>query len=86
MVGVSDDKIKVPMGDAKFFDPRSGTRSSVGPKKKRVLIYFIGGITQAEIAALKFLQKTNPMYKRFKLGNHYTSIRIMTISQRFIIN
>ena len=63
MIGVTDDKLKIPIGDSKFFDPRSGTRSSIGPKKKRVLIYFIGGITQAEIAAIKFLQNSNPMYK-----------------------
>ena len=63
LIGVTDDKLKIPRDDAKFFDPRSGTRSSIFPKKKRVLIYFIGGITQAEIAAIKFLQKLNPSYK-----------------------
>ena len=63
LIGVTDDKLKIPINDQKFFNPASGTRTSIGPKKKRVLIYFIGGITQAEIAAIKFLQKLNPSYK-----------------------
>jgi hypothetical protein len=33
------------------------------PKKKKVLIYFVGGITYAEMAAIRFLQNLNPGFK-----------------------
>lgn len=32
-------------------------------QKKKIMIYYIGGITYAEMAALRFLQKLNPMYR-----------------------
>jgi len=61
LIGLTEDKLKVPHTENKFFT--GGGRSAIGFKKKRVLVYFIGGITQAEIAAIKFLQKMQPMFK-----------------------
>jgi len=42
-----------------------------GFKKKRVMVYFIGGISYAEIAALRFLQN---LYPKFKIIISTTSI------------
>ena len=30
------------------------------PKRKKILVYFLGGITYAEVAALRFLQNLYP--------------------------
>ena len=40
-----------------------GVTRAGGFKKKKVIIYFIGGITYAEMEAIRFLQLTNPSYK-----------------------
>jgi len=32
-------------------------------QKKKIMIYFVGGITYGEMAAIRFLQKLNPTYK-----------------------
>lgn len=45
--------------DSEFFVPKQGT--AAGPsmadsgRKKRIMVYFIGGITYGEIAAIRFL-------------------------------
>jgi hypothetical protein len=50
-----------PPNEQDFFNPKSapGALQLDGPpRRKRVLIYFIGGITYGEIAAIRFLNKT----------------------------
>lgn len=32
-------------------------------KKRKILLYFLGGINYAEIAAIRFLKKLHPMYR-----------------------
>ena len=32
-------------------------------KKKKILVYFVGGITFGEIAAIRFLQNIHPKYR-----------------------
>ena len=32
-------------------------------KKKKILVYFIGGITYGEISAVRFLQKLHPKFR-----------------------
>ena len=50
----------------RFFNPEapiSGTNFSRSFKKRKILVYFLGGITFGEIAAIRFLQRLNPKYK-----------------------
>lgn len=66
LLGLTEDKIHVPREEAKFFS--SGNTGGVSmpmraPKKKKILVYFVGGITYAEIAAIRFLQNIQPGYK-----------------------
>lgn len=44
-------------------------------KANLILIVFIGGITYAEISAIRLLNKLNPDYKFFMLTTHITSGR-----------
>ena len=44
-----------PQNESEFFANKGP--SSDQQRKKRVLIYFIGGITYGEIAAIRFLNK-----------------------------
>ena len=68
LVGVKPEHVKIPQGEAKFFNPQAQgapgqvARPAFG-KKKKVLVYFIGGITYAEIAALRFLTNLYPSFK-----------------------
>ena len=48
------------MNEADFFSPKPPGGSLIldGPtRKKRVLVYFVGGITYGEIAAIRYLNK-----------------------------
>jgi hypothetical protein len=61
-VGLTDDKIRISPGEAKFFDAKASAGRPVF-KKKKILVYFIGGITFAEMAAIRFLSNLYPKYK-----------------------
>ena len=68
LLGVGEDKLYVPANEAKLFAPATTTGGvnlmpRGAPKKKKILVFFVGGITYAEIAALRFLQNVNPMFK-----------------------
>ena len=60
LIGLTDDKLKVSSNEQKLFGSGPGRG---GFKKKKIIIYFIGGITYAEIAAIRFLQILNPGFK-----------------------
>lgn len=56
---LTEDKIRVPPEEHKFFNPESTTATMIQRpafKKRKILIYFLGGINYAEIAAIRFLQ------------------------------
>jgi hypothetical protein len=67
LIGLTDDKIRIPSNEFRFFNPeapQSGANVSRSPfKKRKILVYFLGGITFGEIAAIRFLQKLYPKYK-----------------------
>jgi len=46
-----------PMNEQEFFIPQRQAGNPDQIRKKRVLIYFLGGITYGEIAAIRFLNK-----------------------------
>lgn len=47
-----------PPNEQDFFNPKqTGQLIDGPPRKKRILVYFIGGITYGEIAAIRFLNK-----------------------------
>ena len=60
-IGLNGDKkdgnIHFPNNEKELFKPK--------PKEnvKTILIYFVGGITYAEIAAIRLIQKSNPGLK-----------------------
>lgn len=65
-MGLTIDKIRVPPNESKFFNPDGSQPGLIGRptfKKRKILIYFLGGINYAEIAAIRFLQKLLPMYR-----------------------
>lgn len=65
-LGLTLDKIRVPPNEQKFFNPEGSQPGLIGRptfKKRKILIYFLGGINYAEIAAIRFLQKLLPMYR-----------------------
>ena len=59
LIGLTDDKIRIPQNEFRFFNPEapvSGVNVSRSPfKKRKILVYFLGGITFGEIAAIRFL-------------------------------
>lgn len=57
-LGLNETNCKVPANEARFFnnDQEAG-RPAVFKRKQRILVYFLGGITYGEIAALRFLAK-----------------------------
>eukprot|EP00356_Strombidium_inclinatum_P015286 CAMPEP_0170486452 /NCGR_PEP_ID=MMETSP0208-20121228/5474_1 /TAXON_ID=197538 /ORGANISM="Strombidium inclinatum, Strain S3" /LENGTH=159 /DNA_ID=CAMNT_0010760407 /DNA_START=1295 /DNA_END=1774 /DNA_ORIENTATION=+ len=64
LVGLTEDKLRIPQGESQFFNSQApNTNGRPGFRKKKILVYFIGGITYAEIAALRFLMNLNPMIK-----------------------
>ena len=65
MLGLTEDKIKISPGEQKFFNPGAQQPGGSRPvfKKKKIMVYFIGGITYAEMAAIRFLQNLYPKYK-----------------------
>jgi hypothetical protein len=42
-----------PEDENEFFDPKS--ERTLRPEKRKVLLYFLGGVTFAEIGAIRFL-------------------------------
>ena len=47
-----------PPNEQDFFNPKqTGQLLDAPARKKRILVYFIGGITYGEIAAIRFLNK-----------------------------
>ena len=58
LIGLSDDKVRVPLNEFRFFNPEAptpGSNVSRSFKKRKILVYFLGGITFGEIAAIRFL-------------------------------
>lgn len=53
--------------EADLFDPTS-------VRVKKVLVYFLGGVTYAEISAIRFINKLPSMQNRFKFVVATTSI------------
>ena len=46
-----------PQDEVDFFEPKNEIKSR--SEKKKVLLYFVGGVTFAEIAAIRFLNEQN---------------------------
>ena len=46
-----------PDNESDFFEPRNEQRSSSRTEKKKVLLYFVGGVTFAEIGAIRFMNE-----------------------------
>jgi Sec1 family len=47
-----------PQNESEFFNPKQTGQLLDGPaRRKRILVYFVGGITYGEIAAIRFLNK-----------------------------
>jgi len=44
-----------PEDELEFFEPKLEQRTR--PEKKKVLLYFLGGVTFAEIGAIRFLNQ-----------------------------
>ena len=65
LLGLTEDRLQVPAQEQKLFaaPQTGGITMGKAPKKKKILVYFLGGITFAEIAALRFLQNLNPKFK-----------------------
>ena len=65
LLGLTDERVHVPAQEQKLFASPivGGISMPKAPKKKRILVYYLGGITFAEIAALRFLQNLNPKFK-----------------------
>lgn len=58
-LGLTEDKLLIPAGESKLFQSGTGAGGLNipvrAPRKKKILVYFIGGITYAEMAAIRFL-------------------------------
>jgi len=63
LVGLTEEKVWISPGEQKFFNPPAAAPGRPAFKKKKILVYFIGGITYAEMAAIRFLQNLYPKYK-----------------------
>lgn len=64
LLGLSEDKYVIPPNEQALFASPSNNGIPRGPfKKKRILVYFIGGITYGEIASIRFLQNLCPTFK-----------------------
>ena len=64
LLGLTEDKLYSPRDEAKLFQSQApGMIPMRAPKKKKVLIYFVGGVTYAEMAAIRFLQNLYPTFK-----------------------
>ena len=46
-----------PDNESDFFEPKNEQRSSSRTEKKKVLLYFVGGVTFAEIGAIRFMNE-----------------------------
>ena len=47
-----------PQNEQEFFSPKQTGQLLDGPaRRKRILVYFIGGVTYGEISAIRFLNK-----------------------------
>lgn len=49
-----------------FFEPKQETRSR--QEKKKVLLYFVGGVTFAEIGAIRFLNEMKGHNMKFYIA------------------
>lgn len=65
----ADEKVKLLPGAARYppnegelFEPAKQSPMEA-PKRKRVMVYFVGGMTYSEVAAVRFL---NRVFKGFK--------------------
>lgn len=68
LIGLTEDKYTIPKTEANLFAaPTAPNGVTIQPrasfKKKKILVYFLGGITYGEIAALRFLQNIHPKFK-----------------------
>jgi hypothetical protein len=67
MIGLTDDKLAIPPNEVQLFTTKSPLGVSLQPraafKKKKILIYYVGGITYGEIAAIRFLGNLYPRFK-----------------------
>lgn len=69
------------------FDYPSNEKEVLNPSKKKlkfIMLVFIGGITYAELAAIRYLNKTNKEFKFFILTTNLTSGKKIINSLRFI--
>lgn len=55
-----------PENEAEFFEPKQEQRTRV--EKKKVLLYFLGGVTFAEIGAIRFLNQQPDAKVRFYIA------------------
>lgn len=68
LIGLNPDKFVIPKNEASLFAPPMAPNGvTLQPrasfKKKKILVYFLGGITYGEIATLRFLQNLYPKFK-----------------------
>lgn len=49
--------VTAPKNEAEFFAPPARIGGPESLRKKKVLVYYLGGVTFAEIAAIRFLNK-----------------------------
>ena len=55
-----------PEDEMDFFEPKQDARSR--QEKKKVLLYFVGGITYAEIGAIRFLNEMKGHNMKFYIA------------------
>jgi hypothetical protein len=59
LIGLTDDKLAIPANEHRLFATPPTIGASLQPraafKKKKILVYYVGGITYGEIAAIRFL-------------------------------
>jgi len=62
MIGQTEDKLSIPKAEQMQSLFASGGVPRAPLKKKKILVYFLGGITYAEISALRFLKNQFPTF------------------------
>lgn len=67
LLGLTDDKIATPPQELRLFTTQApngvSLQTRAGFKKKKILVYFVGGVTYGEIAAIRFLQNLMPKFR-----------------------
>lgn len=66
-----------PLNEKEIYTPKQRSQNFI-------LLVFIGGITYAELAAIRYLNKTRKEHKFFILTTHITSGKKIIDSMRFI--